>query len=181
MRENMSPDLMANSELRRLARKAARRVLTLSADDLAEDVAQQAIIELWRREQRGDAIENPEALVQTIARRRALRIRDGWENDRRAVEAIAESPTSGVVRMVAVRHPAVSGLSSEVIQQAEVSRIVAAITEMGEPDCSIARLTFIDGMKAPEVGDQLGLAAKTVRNRLVAIRRHLEAVLTQLE
>jgi RNA polymerase sigma factor (sigma-70 family) len=176
----MSSDQMENPELRRLARKAARRVLTMSADDLAEDVAQQAIVELWRRDQRGGVIENPEALVQTIARRRALRIRDEWEHDRRDLNGIAESPSS-VVGQLAVRRPPVSGLSSQVVHQAEADRVAAAIAELGEPDRSIAQLTFLDGLKAPQVGDQLELAAKTVRNRLVGIRRHLAAVLTELE
>ena len=171
--------MFENAELLRLARKAARRVLTASADDLAEDLAQQAVLELWRRQQKGIAIANPDALVQTIARRRAMRVRDGWEEDRRNIESLGETPTGGVVRKVARRRMEALGVSSEVLQRAGADRIRAAIANLSEPDRTIAQLTFLDAMQAPEVGVQLGLAAKTVRNRLVSIRRLLEDVLRQ--
>lgn len=60
-------------EMEQVARRTAHEKLSPSAyGNLADDVANQAVFEYWELVYRGEKIDNPEAVVTTIAKRRAI-------------------------------------------------------------------------------------------------------------
>lgn len=159
-----------------VAYRAAASVLSPSArPNLAEDVASKAVEEYWRKLQTEETIEDPEALVATIARRRALDARKRWtrKRDLRFREEGDEIEGRANNDYVAVPAKEVSPFGE--ISSHEIASIIqaAALDGGDEADVEIAVGRMLRGESIEELANRLGLAEKTVRNRETAIKARI--------
>lgn len=149
-----------DEELRALGKRAARWALSPSARHLGSDVAQDAMLDLDHKRQLGEEIKHPDRLIQVIAKRRAWKVRDQWERDRDRPH-FDENLAATEAEAVVLPEVAMDWL----------------LGHLNSSDREIAYLTYVEGLKAPAVAERIGLAAGTVRNRLVRIRKALRVAL----
>ena len=166
-------------ELDRVARQTALRRLTVSGGHEVDDVVAQAFEE-YVVYAATHTVENPGALIRVIARRRAAKQRDQWEA-RRDHDWIddSEQDAAAIPRAGHGINPAdTTDPLSVIIAEADRDALAWAIGELDAVDQQITQLTYYEQLTSDQVGAALGLAAKTVRNRLVDIRRRLALLLT---
>ena len=130
-----------------------RRVLRDPA--LAEEVAQEALVEVWRTAPRFDASRGSAAgWIFTIAHRRAVdRVRAeqaSADRERRAVTASV--PFDDVIEEVTAR-----------LEQQEVRRCLRALTRLQREAILLA---YYGGLTYREVADRLGTALPTIKTRM---------------
>lgn len=163
---------MTQEEFERLAEvaeRAAFRYLSPSAQgNLIQDVVSRAVAEYWAVVQRGELVENPEALVTTIATRRALNARRDW-NRRRHLRFGKGDDDSG--HDMLVPYGDIPRAKSHWDSLEMIELLEAAARDGGdEIDVRIARGAWIDDQSVEDLASDLGLAEKTVRNRMTAIK-----------
>jgi len=165
--------------LRTIALEEARRRLTPSGDHEADDIAQSSVLEYLDYAAKNE-VENPRGMICIIARRRAWKYRDKWEAKRAnpVVDPIGgadEDARSRGVELAANIGDPVTAL----VEKREAQLVAYAVSQLDPVDREIAHLTYMSKtpLNAPEVAERLSLAAGTVRNRLVRIRRYLAELL----
>jgi RNA polymerase sigma factor (sigma-70 family) len=169
-------------ELQEVARQEARIALTLSGGHEVDDVVQTSIAQYLERAGRTE-IKNPGALVRIIARRCAWKYRDKWEAKRgdrplHKLGGAGEDDGAGRVDLIAD----VEAPEDILISRKAAELVTCAVDQLDPEDREIASLTYLNDppRTAPEVAEHLHLAAGTVRNRLVRIRRLLTELLDDL-
>lgn len=175
---------MTTSELKaleKIARAEARKGLTRSGGHEVDDVVQSSILQYLDRITKTE-VKNSGGMIRMIARRCVWKYRDKWEKKRdthvlhqlgEADEAArADSGETGAVA-TAPEDALIVRMDSELVEY--------AVDQLDPEDREIARLTYLHEpqLKAPEVAERLNLAAGTVRNRLVRIRRLLADLLAE--
>ena len=130
-----------------------RRVLRDPA--LAEDVAQEALVEAWRTAARFDPSRGSAASwIFTIAHRRAVdRVRDEQAAaDRERRSATSSVPFDEVIEEVTAR-----------LEQQAVRRCLRTLTQLQREAILLA---YFGGLTYREVADRLGTALPTVKTRM---------------
>jgi RNA polymerase sigma-70 factor (ECF subfamily) len=133
----------------------ARRVLRDPAQ--AEEVAQEALVEVWRNAPRFDpARGSAAAWVLTITHRRAVdRVRSAQasaDRERRVAMTSTETPYDDVVEEATAR-----------LDQQQVRRCLQSLTELQREAITLA---YYGGHTYREVADLLGAALPTVKTRM---------------
>ena len=139
-----------------------------AAEGVAEEVAQEVMVALWRRAASYDAARGSAATwIFTIARNRRIDLA------RRAARrgAGAEDP--------AIDPEPAASAEADLAAAARDSRVRAAIAELSQEQREIVRLAFSDGLSHGEIAERTGLALGTVKSRLrlafARLRRELGA------
>jgi RNA polymerase sigma-70 factor (ECF subfamily) len=133
----------------------ARRVLRDPAQ--AEEVAQEALVEVWRTAARFDPAKgSATSWVLTITHRRAVdRVRSaqaGADRERRAVAASGETPYDDVVETVTSN-----------LEQQQVRRCLKGLTDLQREAITLA---YYDGFTYREVAEKLDTALPTIKTRM---------------
>ena len=133
----------------------ARRVLRDPAQ--AEEVAQEALVEVWRTASRFDPTRgSATAWMLTITHRRAVdRVRSaqaGAERERRVAAASVDTPYDDVVEEVTTN-----------LEQQQVRRCLKSLTDLQREAITLA---YYGGNSYREVADLLGTALPTVKTRM---------------
>jgi RNA polymerase sigma-70 factor (ECF subfamily) len=133
----------------------ARRVLRDPAQ--AEEVAQEALVEVWRSAARFDPAKgSATSWVLTITHRRAVdRVRSaqaGADRERRAVAASGETPYDDVVEAVTAN-----------LEQQQVRRCLKGLTGLQREAITLA---YYDGFTYREVAEKLDTALPTIKTRM---------------
>jgi RNA polymerase sigma-70 factor (ECF subfamily) len=133
----------------------ARRVLRDPAQ--AEEVAQEALVEVWRTAPRFDPTRGSAAAwVLTITHRRAVdRVRAAQasaDRERRVAMASTETPYDDVVEEATAR-----------LEKTQVRRCLAGLTELQREAITMA---YYGGHTYREVADLLGAALPTIKTRM---------------
>jgi RNA polymerase sigma-70 factor (ECF subfamily) len=133
----------------------ARRVVRDPAQ--AEEVAQEALVEVWRTAPRYDpARGSATAWVMTIAHRRAVdRVRSaqaGADRERRVAAASVDTPYDDVVEGVTAS-----------LEQQQVRRCLQGLTDLQREAITLA---YYDGYSYREVAEKLQAALPTIKSRL---------------
>jgi RNA polymerase sigma-70 factor (ECF subfamily) len=133
----------------------ARRVVRDPAQ--AEEVAQEALVEVWRNAPRYDPSKgSATAWVMTIAHRRAVdRVRAaqaGADRERRVAAASVDTPYDDVVEGVTAS-----------LEQQQVRRCLQGLTDLQREAITLA---YYDGYSYREVAEKLDAALPTIKSRL---------------
>ena len=133
----------------------ARRVVRDPAQ--AEEVAQEALVEVWRTAARFDPAKgSATSWVLTITHRRAVdRVRSaqaGADRERRAVAASGETPYDDVVEAVTSN-----------LEQQQVRRCLKGLTDLQREAITLA---YYDGFTYREVAEKLDTALPTIKTRM---------------
>jgi RNA polymerase sigma-70 factor, ECF subfamily len=130
----------------------------LQDPDLAQEVAQEAIVEVWRNAGRFDpARGSARAWVATIAHRRAVdRVRSERAAQEREAKAAARSSDGAafdqVAESVTVR-----------LEQQQVRRCLDGLTDLQRESVTLA---YYGGYTYPQVAGSLGVPVGTIKTRL---------------
>jgi DNA-directed RNA polymerase specialized sigma24 family protein len=160
--------------MQRVALAVARPRLTPSAfGNLADDVANQAVFEYWELLKQGERIDNPEAMVTTIAKRRAIDAQRKWEVRRHSALAPADPDYDPMVIAPDIVSRAIEDLPPTMTI---INWLEGSVLGSGgdETDVKLARRVWLEGVTPDEAAAEVSLAEKTARNRLAAVRRRLE-------
>jgi RNA polymerase sigma-70 factor, ECF subfamily len=133
----------------------ARRVVRDPAQ--AEEVAQEALVEVWRTAARFDSSKGSAvSWVLTITHRRAVdRVRSvqaGAERERRVAAASVDTPYDDVVEEVTAS-----------LEQQQVRRCLKALTDLQREAITLA---YYDGFTYREVAEKLDSALPTIKTRM---------------
>jgi len=133
----------------------ARRVLRDPAQ--AEEVAQEALVEVWRTAARFDPAKgSATSWVLTITHRRAVdRVRAaqaGADRERRVAAASVETPYDDVVEEVTAS-----------LEQQQVRRCLKGLTDLQREAITLA---YYDGYTYREVAEKLDTALPTIKTRM---------------
>jgi RNA polymerase sigma-70 factor (ECF subfamily) len=133
----------------------ARRVLRDPAQ--AEEVAQEAMVEVWRNATRFDqARGSATSWILTITHRRAVdRVRSaqaGADRERRVAAASVDTPYDDVVEEV-----------TSSLEQQQVRRCLGGLTDLQREAITLA---YYDGFSYREVAEKLDTALPTVKTRM---------------
>ena len=133
----------------------AKRVLRDPAQ--AEEVAQEALVEVWRTASRFDSSRgSATAWVLTITHRRAVdRVRSaqaGAERERRVVAASVDTPYDDVVEEVTAS-----------LEQQQVRRCLTGLTQLQREAITLA---YYGGYTYREVAEKLDTALPTIKTRM---------------
>ena len=141
-------------------------------ENLAEDVAQEALVEAWRKAASFDPSKgSAKAWVLTIAHRRAVdkvraeqRQRDQIEAESRTVPTEVEGPADAVIEVD--------------FTEWQRGRIKAGLAALSEKQREVIELAYYRGRKHTEISEDLGVplgTAKTrIRDALIKLREVLE-------
>ncbi len=133
----------------------AKRVVRDPAQ--AEEVAQEALVEVWRSAARFDAAKgSATSWVLTITHRRAVdRVRAaqaGADRERRVAAASTETPYDDVVEEVTAS-----------LEQQQVRRCLQGLTDLQREAITLA---YYDGFTYREVAEKLDTALPTIKSRM---------------
>jgi RNA polymerase sigma-70 factor (ECF subfamily) len=133
----------------------ARRVVRDPAQ--AEEVAQEALVEVWRTAARFDPAKgSATSWVLTIAHRRSVdRVRSAQaaaERERRVAAASTETPYDDVVESVTAS-----------LEQQQVRRCLQGLTELQRESITLA---YYAGLSYREVAERLDTALPTIKTRM---------------
>ncbi len=120
----------------------------------AEEVAQEVMLELWRRRDGLDIRESLRAYLYRAARNRALNVL----RHERVVEAAAP-----YARM-AEAEPARA--EPNLLEQELDAAVAAAVADLPERCREIFRLSRVDGLRYVEIAETLGISVKTVEAQM---------------
>lgn len=150
----------------RLAARCLREARRIAAPDDAADIAQEAMIRIWRSLQSGAAPENPMAWVSTIVRREAYR-----HHGRTTVVFSLDDHGDLDDRTAANRLDLLP-------LQVDVRRAVRSLTPQ---DRKLLALRYVDDLTQPAVASALGIPEGTAKVRLHRARGRLQQVLAEHE
>ena len=133
----------------------AKRVVRDPAQ--AEEVAQEALVEVWRNAARFDSAKgSATSWVLTITHRRAVdRVRaaqSGADRERRVAAASVETPYDDVVEEVTAS-----------LEQQQVRRCLQGLTDLQREAITLA---YYDGFTYREVAEKLDAALPTIKSRM---------------
>ena len=133
----------------------AKRVVRDPAQ--AEEVAQEALVEVWRNAARFDPAKgSATSWVLTITHRRAVdRVRaaqSGADRERRVAAASVETPYDDVVEEVTAS-----------LEQQQVRRCLQGLTDLQREAITLA---YYDGFTYREVAEKLDAALPTIKSRM---------------
>ena len=133
----------------------AKRVVRDPAQ--AEEVAQEALVEVWRTAARFDSAKgSATSWVLTITHRRAVdRVRaaqSGADRERRVAAASVETPYDDVVEEVTAS-----------LEQQQVRRCLQGLTDLQREAITLA---YYDGFTYREVAEKLDTALPTIKSRM---------------
>ena len=133
----------------------AKRVVRDPAQ--AEEVAQEALVEVWRAAARFDAAKgSATSWVLTITHRRAVdRVRAaqaGADRERRVAAASTDTPYDDVVEEVTAS-----------LEQQQVRRCLKGLTDLQREAITLA---YYDGFTYREVAEKLDTALPTIKSRM---------------
>jgi RNA polymerase sigma-70 factor, ECF subfamily len=133
----------------------AKRVVRDPAQ--AEEVAQEALVEVWRAAARFDAAKgSATSWVLTITHRRAVdRVRAaqaGADRERRVAAASTDTPYDDVVEEVTAN-----------LEQQQVRRCLKGLTDLQREAITLA---YYDGFTYREVAEKLDTALPTIKSRM---------------
>ena len=120
----------------------------------AEEVAQEVMLELWRRRDGLDIRESLRAYLYRAARNRALNVL----RHERVVEAAApyaRMPESEQARA-----------EPDLLEQELDAAVAAAVAQLPERCREIFQLSRVDGLRYVEIADTLGISVKTVEAQM---------------
>jgi RNA polymerase sigma-70 factor (ECF subfamily) len=141
-----------------------------ASPELAEDIAQDALLMVWNKASQFDAERaSPSAWIYTIARN--LRI-DKLRQDKRAklyADMTAEEPADS--------EP--PDQSYDLLQREQ--RIRAALRELPDDQFRVVELSFIQGLPHGDIAEALNLPLGTVKSRLRLAMNKLRNVLGEIE
>lgn len=124
-----------------------------------DNVAQEAVVRLWRRRQRPDAapIQAPKAALYAIARNAA------FDQSRRT--AVARIDAIGEMERLQVLSD--EDVVQNVAARQEFELLTEAIRLLPERCRQVITLTKVYGLTEPEVAERLGIAESTVRTQVL--------------
>jgi RNA polymerase sigma-70 factor, ECF subfamily len=144
----------------RLAERVFRYVFTLLHDrHLAEDVAQETMVIVWKQAGTFEGRSKVSTWVFGIARFRALDILRKEKRGQRVPETVLVEPDPA---------PAVE----------DRERTLRAIKTLPEEQREVVFLTFYEGLSYGEIAGMLGIPEGTVKSRMFYARRTLAEALT---
>lgn len=122
----------------------------------AEEVTQEAFVEIWRQAARFDASRaSVRTWAVTIAHRRAVdRVRSEQAHRDRHVRTAAYAP------------PSDAGPDDVVVEREDRRRAIKAMDELSGPQREALELAFYDGLTHVQIADRLGVALGTVKTRI---------------
>lgn len=140
-----------------------RRAMPASA---VEDVVQETFLAVWRGAANYRGTGEAGAWVWGIARRQAaLWARQNGRSDHMLrLDELFDQPAGD--------DPAVAAA-----QRGDLERALATLGPMDDPRRALARLVFIEDRPLAEVASGLGVPMGTVKSRVFAVRRQLQAAL----
>lgn len=139
--------------------------------NIADTVSSQAVFEYWQAVQRGENVRNDEALVRTIAKRRAIDAMRVWlrHRDVRYGHIDAEQDPMLVGDDVLPASP-----DEDYLIGVEFMFPDGVLASCDDIDVEIARTVWFDGRPPAVAALKVGLAEGTVRNRMTRIKRRFE-------
>ena len=142
----------------RVARAVFGLVLRVLRDTAqSEEVAQEALLEVWRTAGRFDPARGaPLAWVMTIAHRRAV---DRVRSERAAAEREARAAS-------AADPPAADEVAEAVESSLEAERVRRCLDGLSGPQRESITLAYYSGLSYPQVASMLGVALGTVKSRI---------------
>jgi RNA polymerase sigma-70 factor, ECF subfamily len=136
---------------------------------IAEDVAQEAFVELWSTAARFDQARGSVATwAATIARRRAVDRVRREESQRQRVTALAARRVDDP--------PAVA---ETVVESIEAGRVRQAMLLLPPDQRQVVQLAFLDGHSHSTIADELRLPLGTVKSRVRGALQRLAAALKE--
>jgi DNA-directed RNA polymerase specialized sigma24 family protein len=170
-RDTTGLDEQTYRRLLRVATMAAMKQLSTSAkDNVTDEAAAQAVWEYWLKVEAGEDIENDEAFVTRVAQRRAVDEQRRWKRNRHLRHG-HEDPAGD--RMLVPdealgREPSLMPRSDDSWRRVLVDLLRTGGDTLDE---KIGVAVFLDGEEPADVAERLGIAEKTVRNRMTTIRK----------
>jgi RNA polymerase sigma-70 factor (ECF subfamily) len=150
----------------RLAAMCLREARRVTAPDDAADIAQEAMIRIWRSLQNGTAPEHPAGWVRTIVRREAYR------HHGRTSVAISLDDHGDLDDRTAAKRLDLLPL------QVDVRRAVRRLTPQ---DRKLLALRYVDDLTQPALASALGIPEGTAKVRLHRARGRLQQALSEHE
>lgn len=145
----------------------ARRVL--GDPTLAEEVAQDAFVTLWRRPGSFDPERGTlKSFLTSIARNKAIDMVRREESVKRKKEALIEELKTG--------KPAASDLDTDIEGRSEISDALGRLSKVQREAITLA---YFGGRTYREVAGELGIAEGTAKTRLRDGLKKLKTVLTE--
>ncbi|CAN5451729.1 sigma-70 family RNA polymerase sigma factor [soil metagenome] len=137
---------------------------------ISEEVAQEVMLEVWRRAPRFDAGRgSPAGWIATIAHRRAVDRVRSEQAMRKRVERVAS----------AAGERSTEDVEAEVIRGVERTAANRALETLNAEQRRALELAYFGGLTQTEIAGELGIPLGTVKSRMrqgmVALRRVLEA------
>lgn len=164
--------------LRKIAHHAAAKQLSRSGGVEVEDVIQTALAD-YVAYAANNEVANPGGLIHDMAKFHAIKYRKKWDrkHDDRVIDHAGKN-NEGRGPGIEVAGDVPDPLAA-VVTAREADFVRYSVGTLDDEDREIAHLTYLHDppQSAPEVAATLGLAAGTVRNRLVRIRRKLAELL----
>jgi RNA polymerase sigma-70 factor (ECF subfamily) len=151
------------NELATRCLREARRVAD-AAD--ASDIAQEAMIRVWRSLEAGAVPDHPKAWLRTIVRREAFRHRNRAASTSSLDDHFELSDRTAANRLDLLP------------LQVDVRRAVRSLTPQ---DRKLLALRYVDDLTQPAVADALGIPEGTAKVRLHRARGRLQQVLAEHE
>lgn len=149
-----------------LAARCLREARRVADPDDAADVAQEAMIRVWRSLERGVVPDHPAAWLKTIVRRESFR-----QRNRSATASSLEEHFELDDRTAANRLDLLP-------LQVDVRRAVRSLTPQ---DRKLLALRYVDDLTQPAVASALGIPEGTAKVRLHRARGRLQQVLAEHE
>jgi RNA polymerase sigma-70 factor (ECF subfamily) len=149
-----------------LAARCLREARRIVAPDDAPDVAQEAMIRIWRSLQKGVVPEHLPSWVHTIVRREAYR------HHHRAAVAVSLDDHGDLDDRTAANRLDLLPL------QVDVRRAVRRLTPQ---DRKLLALRYVDDLTQPALASALGIPEGTAKVRLHRARGRLQQVLSEHE
>lgn len=149
-----------------LAAQCLREARRVVGPDDAADVAQEAMIRVWRSLRNGAVPDHPHAWLRTIVRREAFRYRN------------RSATTSNLDDHFDLSDRTAANRLDLLPLQVDVRRAVRSLTPQ---DRKLLALRYVDDLTQPAVASALGIPEGTAKVRLHRVRGRLQEVLAEHE
>jgi RNA polymerase sigma-70 factor, ECF subfamily len=149
-----------------LAKQCLREARRIAGPDDAADVAQEAMIRVWRSLRNGDVPDHPGAWLRTIVRHEAFRHRN------------RSTTTSSLDDHFDLSDRTAANRLDLLPLQVDVRRAVRSLTPQ---DRKLLALRYVDDLTQPAVASALGIPEGTAKVRLHRARGRLQEVLAEHE